>query len=237
MAKAFITGAGWVTAAGMGSGRSGAPFSREGGAIARIARKSLFKEPDQRFGRLDDFSRLGLAGITLALRDAGLDEWSEKRPTGIICSTVNGCSDVDVKYFDTVIDGGGPLASPNLFAYTLPNSFLGEAAIRFGLTGPTIVLNGAPSSALAGLGIALDSLDSGECGAMVAGMCDLDAPSPYGGDDDTPAGSLFVVVEGRVREGCEAFGEVLRKENGLVLFDNREIVGYDDMLRSCLEKT
>ncbi len=92
MEKAFITGVGWVTAAGMGSGRSGAPFSMERGRIARIARKALFREPDQRFGRLDDFSRLGLAGITLALRDAGLEEWSEKRPTGIICSTVNGCS-------------------------------------------------------------------------------------------------------------------------------------------------
>ncbi len=46
-----------------------------------------------------------------------------------------------MEYFEQVIANGGNLASPNLFALTLPNIFLGEAAIRFGLTGPGFAVN------------------------------------------------------------------------------------------------
>ena len=53
----------------------------------------------------------------------------------------------------------GRLSSPNLFAYTLPNSFAGEAALRFGLTGPTLVVNGGEDDLSGKLYVGFTSTD------------------------------------------------------------------------------
>ncbi len=154
--RAEVLGIGWVTAAGMGRGRQAAPFALCPGELPPVARKDIFAEPDLRFGRLDGFSRLGLAAIALALQDAGLDAWTEKRPVALAAASRYGCLTTDADYFDTVLPQQGRLASPNLFAYTLPNCFLGEAAIRFGLTGPACDPQragaGRPDAAAAGPG-------------------------------------------------------------------------------------
>ena len=139
--KAFITGIGWVTATDMGCGRDHNRFEFKAGKLPDITRKNVFDAPYPHFGRLDRYSRLGLSAIAFALKDAILDRWTHPRPIGIIASTVHGCLDTDLDYYDTVIPEDGRLASPNLFAYTLPNSYLGEAAIRFGLTGASYVIS------------------------------------------------------------------------------------------------
>jgi len=143
---ARITGIGWVFPGGMDSGKSGfekmgRKFSEKIGQLPLIKRKEVFTKPYKHFGRMDSFSRLGLAAIAFALKDAGLEEWTEKRNIGVIVSSVYGCLNTDIDYFRTVIPEKGALASPNLFAYTLPNSFLGEAAILFGMTGETFVVS------------------------------------------------------------------------------------------------
>ena len=175
---AQLIGLGWVTAGGLGGGRQQSPFALNPGKLPRLTRKAVFAAPDQRFGRLDDFSKLGLAGIVFALRDAGLETWSGKRPVGLVAATEYGCLQTDAAYFATVLPEHGRLTSPNLFAYTLSSCFLGEAAIRFGLTGPSFVLHDAAPAGLAAFQVALQLLAWGEAATVVAGVCNLPGPFP-----------------------------------------------------------
>ena len=163
----------------MGCGREYSCFEMTASCLPEITRKAVFEEPYQRFGRMDRFSRLGLGAIAFALKDADLETWTRKRNISIIASTVHGCLGTDVSYFDTVIPQEGRLASPNLFAYTLPNSFLGEAAIHFGLTGNCYIINSPSASKLQSLRMAMINLDSGESEKVLSGVCDLESPDLY----------------------------------------------------------
>ena len=193
--KVFVTGIGWAGAAGMGSGRGSTPFALPPGKLPHISRQEVFPDPDSRFGRLDAFSRLALAGVALALRDAGIEKWTEPRAVGIAASTAYGCTGTDLDYLSTL--GAGPeLASPQLFAYTLPNVFLGEAAIRFGLTGPTVILSDEAGTGAGALEMALDYVADGGDTAL-AGICDLVPPAQLPGRPGSPAGALFLVLERR----------------------------------------
>jgi 3-oxoacyl-(acyl-carrier-protein) synthase len=134
--NAFITGTGWVTAGGEGTGRNAAPFALSEGPLPGLAGKITFANQNfKRFGRMDRYCKLGLKAIAYALQDAGLDAWKEKRDIGVIVSTVLGCLATDFDYYNTVIPRDGLIADPNLFTYALSNSFIGYAAIIFGLTG------------------------------------------------------------------------------------------------------
>lgn len=192
--KARVRGMGWVTVDGLGRGREAGAFSLREGILPPVTRKDVFSEPYNRFGRLDEFSRLGLAAIALALQDAGLDQWEAKRNIGIVSSTCFGCLKTDLAYYDTVIPDGGALASPNLFAYTLSNCFLGEAAIRFGLTGSGFVINEEDSQRLGGLRMAMESLAWGEADLMLAGFNDLEPPPELSPASSVAPGAVFLVL-------------------------------------------
>lgn len=183
-----------MTVGGLGRGRQEGDFTLTTGVLPPVTRKDIFPEPYNRFGRLDEFSRLGLAGIALALQDAGLDQWSEKRNIGMVASSCFGCLKTDLAYYDTVIPDGGALASPNLFAYTLSNCFLGEASIRFGLTGTSFVITEEDPRRLGGLHMALESLTWGEADLMLAGFCDLEPPPELFPGSPVPPGAVFLLL-------------------------------------------
>nr|WP_320116016.1 beta-ketoacyl synthase N-terminal-like domain-containing protein [uncultured Desulfuromonas sp.] len=185
-----MAGFGWVSSYGFGRGLSSGFAGFGPGTLPQLQRQDLFDKPDRRFGRMDPFSRLGLAGITLALQDADMDHWQQKRRVAILAETYSGCLETDCDYFTTVIPEQGALASPQLFAYTLSNTFLGEAALRFGLTGCCEVVNSCRPDGLAVVDNALDLLDGDEADAVVVGFCDLD---DYGVLQ--APGSLFLVVD------------------------------------------
>ena len=189
--RARVLGLGWVTPGGLGRGADGAGYGFGDAPLPELERKALFAEPYPRYGRLDALSRLGLAGIALALADAGLDRWQEKRTIGIVAGSRCGCLATDLDYFKDVLPEGGGLASPNLFAYTLPNTMLGEAAIRFGLTGPGYVISAADAG-FAPLEVALETLASGAATAMLAGFCEL-PPGDFGWAG-APSGTTFLVL-------------------------------------------
>jgi len=191
----FVTGVGWAGAAGMGTGRGTTPFNLPPGELPPISRHEVFPDADSRFGRLDAFSRLALAGVTLALRDAGIEKWTQPRAAAIAASTTYGCTGTDLEYLATLREAPG-LASPQLFAYTLPNVFLGEAAIRFGLTGPTLIVSDEEGTGAAALETALDYLAAGGDTAL-AGICDLARPAQLPARVEPPPGALFLVLERR----------------------------------------
>lgn len=169
-----IAGGGWVTASGTGQINNGDGFSMPEGPLVPLRREMCSSAPDPRWGRLDRYSKAGLIGASLAIKDAGLASGAEPTETAIIVSTFNGSIEVDHKYYETVLPQGGLLASPNLFAYTLPNCMLGEIAIRYGFTGPAMVVSQPTADMLNGVLFGAQCLYSGLSKKVVAGYCNVE---------------------------------------------------------------
>ncbi len=214
---AYICGIGWVTGAGFGWGRQGGDCTFPHLPLPPLTRKDVFPEPNQRFGRMSEYAKLGLAAIAFALRDAGLEEWSDKRPIGVVASTRLGCLATDLEYHRTVLLNGGGLASPNLFAYTLANCFLGDAAIQFGLTGSSVAINEAGENGLGALRMALEELELGEADTMVAGICDLAVPEPFADVATVSHGAAFLVLSVVPPAAPTTYGTVSFADGGNIL--------------------
>ncbi len=234
----FITGIGWVSASGMGRGGNHENFSMKKGTLPDISRKDVFNDPYKAFGRMDKFSKIGLASIAFALRDAGLEKWSEKRNIGIIASTLSGCLNTDISYYDTVIPEKGTLASPGLFAYTLPNCFLGEAAISFGMTGTGFVINEQLSFGLKGMETALESIECLEHEIMLCGFCETGCPpnfEAYKEKCEDISGALFFVIEKDMDNNRRNYGEINYIDNHKILLNDAEVYDLSMLAEKCLE--
>ena len=231
--KASINGMGWVTPAGCGQGRLSPSQPLQQGELQIPGRKQVFDQIDKRFGRLDGFSRIGLAALTFCLRDGGIEDWQEKRPLGIAAASRYGCLQTDLDYLQTIIPQQGKLASPNLFAYTLPNCFLGEAALRFGLTGNTVIINHRDPGFLAPLKLGLEELAWTEQSGMLSGIVDLAPPPELAADDDLP-GSLFLLLERAPQETNRSYGELELQGNEL-RFNGMIVESLSQLVEACLQ--
>lgn len=221
--EAVVGGAGWVTAGGMGGTRRHSGFGLQAGPLPEFRCADVLRRPGQRFGRFDAFTRNGVAAISFALEDAGLAEWESKRPIGIVAGTVLGCLEVDTAYYASALDGDGSTASPNLFTYTLPNCFLGEAAAHFGLTGPGYVLTLAPNEPWRWLDAALEMLADGVAPWVLAGVNETLAPGFVPAAQRPLPGALFLVLAGAAAAaGLRRPLGRLRSAPGRIEFDGRE---------------
>ena len=224
---ASITGIGWVTAASMGCGRKSDSFSMPADNLPKITGTIVF-------GRMDEYSRLGLAAIAFALKDAGLEKWNKKRDIGIIASTLYGCLHTDIDFFNTVIPDEGLMASPNLFAYTLPNCFLGEAAIHFGLTGEGFVVNDPSHARLTSLQTTLDIISCEQTKKMVCGVCDLGRPPIFGPGQNVPPGALFFVIEKSPESNLPTYGKLSLGKDGSISFNKKKIFDLTSLVNECI---
>ncbi len=233
MKGAAVAGIGWVTAEGPGRGGEIREFSATAGPLRHLSREDVFPEPNLRFGRLPEYTRVGLAAVAFALRDAGMEKWKEKRPVGIVASTRLGCLATDIDFYDTVLPAGGGLPSPNLFAYTLPNCFLGEAAIQFGLTGPSFIVNDAAEDDLCGLRAGLESLSWGECDTLLAGH--IDVPPREALREIAPpfAGAVFLALERGRGGAAPGYGTLELSGRGVVLHNGNAVADLSGLARSC----
>ena len=234
MVKAEITGIGWVTSTGMGCGRNQRRFAMTRGPLPEIKPNDIYSDPYPSFRRMDAYSRLGVTAIAFALQDAGLAEWTEKRKIGVIASSVYGCLRTDVDFYDTVIPRSKLGSSPALFSYTLPNSFLGEAAIRFGLTGVGFVINERHPAGRACLQAALDHLAGGNPPKILAGVCDLDCPQVFVGQGGLSPGALFFMIENCPSNQSNSYGKLILKRNATLIFDGAEIQDFYGLVQKCL---
>jgi 3-oxoacyl-[acyl-carrier-protein] synthase II len=232
--RAEITGIGWVTAAGMGRGRKYQRFAMPRGQLPEINPADMFKKPYPNFRRMDEYSRLGLTATALALIDAGLSEWTRERDIGIIASTFYGCLGTDVDYYKTVIPDRGTNASPALFSYTLANSFLGEAAIRFGLTGINYVVTEQRPTGLAGLQTALDCITRGDIEKILGGVCDVGCPKVFDEPSKVPPGAVFFMLEKFPFRGISSYGKLCCDPKGRVIYNGSEIKDLTTLVQKCL---
>lgn len=232
--KAWVKGLGWLTPAGCGQGRQSRSQPLQTGELAIPQRKQIFVQIDRRFGRLDDFSRVGLAAVAFCLRDAGSEDWQQKRPLGVVAASRYGCLQTDLAYHQTLIPQQGALASPNLFAYTLPNCFLGEAALRFGLTGNSLIINRHDSTNLTPFKVGLEELAWSEQTGVLAGIVDLTPPPELATTGDLP-GSLFLLLEKDPHTGLGSYGELELREDGL-FFDAEKVSDLHQLVAACLKR-
>jgi len=224
-----------VTAASMGCGRDHERFTMPWGPLPEINPSDMFKKPYPNFRRMDKYSRLGLTGIAFALIDAGLSEWTRERNIGIIASTVYGCLETDVDYYKTVIPDRGANASPALFSYTLANSYLGEAAIRFGLTGTNYVLTEQHPTGLAGLQTALDHISRGDAEQILGGVCDIGCPQIFGKPGIVPPGAVFFMIEKSFARKISSYGELSMDEKGNIIYNGSKIQDISILVQKCLD--
>lgn len=208
----------------------------DSGRLPTISRKAFFKKPYPRFNRMDEFSRLGVSAMGLALEDAGMDEWTEKREVGIVVGTVYGCLQTDLDYHETVLPEKGAFSSPALFSYTLPNCFLGEAAARFGLTGPGYVVNRREGSGLSSVQAALEDLDCTALLTVVAGTCDLGCPPGFPVDLNVPVGAVFAVIEKRANGASEPYGKIHLTRSRKIMFNDEKVSDINTLINACLKQ-
>lgn len=230
--KAQVNGLGWVTPAGCGQGRQGHSQPLHSGELQIPQRKQIFDQIDRRFGRLDDFSRVGLAAVAFCLRDAEAEEWQQKRSVGIVAASRYGCLPTDLAYHQTLVPQQGKLASPNLFAYTLPNCFLGEAALRFGLTGNSMIVNRHDSSSLTPLKVGLEELAWSEQSGVLAGIVDLTPPPELATESDLPGG-LFLLLGRESESQASSYGE-LELLGEQLIFNGVAVSDLPHLVSACL---
>ena len=198
-----ILGGGWVTASGFGKLSEKQNFELTSGLPQIPKAKEIFSEPLTRYGRFDQYTKLGCAAIALALKDAGIDQATEKRQVGVIVSTVYECFESDLAFYETSLEEDGFFSSPNLFSYTLPGIVIGESAIHFKLTGPTFTVGDSlEQKGLNALVNGLNLLNGGACDTVVAGW--LDGPNElltkFEKGDKQQRGAIFFVLSSRESE-------------------------------------
>ncbi len=175
-----VLGGSWINHSGFAQLNDADSFEYQPGDPEMPPARGLFNPPLARYGRFDRYTKTGLAAMALALKDAGLDTYEDKRNIGVILSTKWESFATDLKYYETTLSDGGIASSPNLFSYTLPNVVIGECAAYYKLMGPTFTVGGCFLPAL-------DAMMAGLTDTMVIGWLDSD---PMGDQN----GALFVVV-------------------------------------------
>jgi 3-oxoacyl-[acyl-carrier-protein] synthase II len=218
----------------MGSGRDHNLLVAQNDKLPKLTSRMIFGKSSIHFGRLDDYSKLGFAAITFALRDARLEQWNKKRPIGVIASTTYGCLATDIDYYGTVVSEEGAFASPSLFAYTLPNVYLGEVATRFGLTGQTFVVNEPELSGVAGLRMALSVIALDDCPVMLAGFCDAGRPELFDYPVQVKPGALFFVLEKAPQQEDIAYGDLEMDIEGTICFKGKQVQNLQDLMQRCI---
>jgi 3-oxoacyl-[acyl-carrier-protein] synthase II len=233
MSGAVITGVGWVTSEGGGQGRLNATFAMADAPLPALTREAVGLEHHPRYGRQPEYSRVGTGAIALALRDAGCAKWDAKRPMGIVAASRLGCLATDVEYYEAVLPTGDGIPRPSLFAFTLPNCFIGEAAIYFGLTGPTVVANDGGGDSLCAWRLALESLMWGEATTMLAGQLDVLVGAALPGLPPVTPGAIFMVLEAGRSASASDYG-TLNLIDGIVHHNGHAMHDAVALVRACL---
>ena len=131
---------------------------------------ALWAEPPERFKRLNRYVRVALVAIGDALADVEIGA-----DIGIVLASESNCRATDLRYHQKLVQRGAAQAPRVEFIYTIPGAPSGEAAILWGLQGPSLVLCGPMSEAL---DEAERMLRAGRADRLIA--LGVEAPDPRG---------------------------------------------------------
>ena len=248
----YICGIGFVTPESFGCGRDFKAFNPSSGKLPPIARKDVLDKPYKPFGRMDFFSKIGFTGAYFAYKDAGLItaepnknnkaknnkiENNKTSDTAIVVSTHFRCLDTDNNYFQTIKFDNGKNASPALFAYALPNAFLGEASIYLKTTGQCFAINEETTNGITPLKMSFDILDSEESEIVICGICDTNIPGIFekqlNNRDDHFSGSLFFTIS--KKEQKHNYGKIKEDKTGNIFFNEKKVDSLLDLAQVCIE--
>ena len=138
-----ICGQGWIkkNKYGLGDKGQGQKYVDLRSLYARLKEEGIFRFSVDNFGRFDQASKLTVIAIALAFADAKFFYAKGRlQDVGILGTSVDGSTDTNLAYFKDYLKAGRTMSRGNLFIYTLASSPLAEAAIHFGLSGPTLFL-------------------------------------------------------------------------------------------------
>ncbi|MCF8068345.1 MAG: hypothetical protein K9L30_07150 [Desulfobacterales bacterium] len=147
-----VTGGGFVTISGWGKLGDKVSLHEQNGTVSLPEPKLIFPEIPKRWGRFDNFTRMGCTAAALALQDASYHKNS--MTCGMVISTLYDTIITDRDYYQTTLEDEGAMSSPNLFSYTLPVIVLGESCVSFDLRGPTFCVGDHPET------VGMDALKS-----------------------------------------------------------------------------
>ncbi|MBF8172111.1 beta-ketoacyl-[acyl-carrier-protein] synthase family protein [Streptomyces olivaceus] len=185
---AVVTGAGMVTAAGIGVDETWKAV-REGRSLTGVPdRPADVPErhclPVAPFGKdvlpgrgtahLDPFIRYALVAVDQALAESGHDprSWDGRRVGVVVGCGLGGAGSMAAAQ-GRLLDGGAAAVSPYVHPRSLINMAAGTVAIRHGITGPSHTVVAACASGAVAIGVARDLLRTGACDIVVA--CGTDA--------------------------------------------------------------
>ncbi len=151
--KPVITGLGMVTP--FGSGRQSFWEGLQGKRKAQYAReKVMTAQGEKELGfysakmegldaylsararrRMEPFAQMAVLACCLALNDAGVDSWGNKR-IGIVFGSAYGSLNASFAFQDSIIDYGDECPSPIQFVNSVHNSMLSEVSIALKIKGP-----------------------------------------------------------------------------------------------------
>ena len=135
----------------------------------------MFGRPDPTYRRLERLSR----SLVLAAEASGLAQLlspEEREVAAIVAESSIGCVEIDRRYTRSLAD---EVVDAAIFPYTLPNTSLGEVALRHGLRGPTISMSVEDGDLGASLRETRRMLEAGEIRHALACSVDvLDEAAP-----------------------------------------------------------
>lgn len=127
--------------------------------------------PVRTLRRIDHFSRLGLLGSHLALKDAELPEGEWPR-LGVIVASGYGAAGMTYAFLKSFIADGDICASPSCFAGSVHNSAAAHISIRLGARGPNLTVSDVHLSVPSALATARTWLADGRVQRVLFGAVD-----------------------------------------------------------------
>ncbi|MDJ0973578.1 MAG: beta-ketoacyl-ACP synthase II [Planctomycetota bacterium] len=176
--------------------------------------------------KLDLCAQYGIAAATQAWADAGLGEngFDPERFGAILGTGIGGLDSIEETH-TTIMEKGPQRVSAFFVPKMMANAIAGQLSIRFGLQGPSFITASACASSNHAMALALRSIRSGECDALITGgaeatitsmgMAGFNAMRAMSRRNDDPAGASRPFDKNRD-------GFVMGEGAGILLFEELE---------------
>lgn len=184
--KVLVTGLGSITTFGLGVGQLWSALQDARSAVGMVQRFNTANYRTKIGAEIDDNNLSALIGFNLnnlsrnakfavvaaheALQDSQLlDDKNDISKVGICLGSGLGGIYFSEEAMASLLEVGPRGVSPMTVPFVDPNSIVNQIAMKWGLMGQQFTVSTACSSSAHAIGIAMDMIRSGRCGAVLAG--------------------------------------------------------------------